>query len=112
MDQLRFKLETKDVLNIRLYAKTDNYRAATVAAEAFLDSYPISSYREEVSAILLRNSYLLTINSVDKRLEERILKTRERYTIFLAEFPESNYLREFDNYLGKLDAIVVPKTNP
>lgn len=112
MDQLRFKLETKDVLSIRLYAKTENYRAATVAAESFLESYPISGYREEVSAILLRNSYLLTVNSIESKLEERIKKTRERYTIFLAEFPESTYLREFDNYLGKLDAIVVPKTNP
>jgi outer membrane protein assembly factor BamD len=108
MDQLRFKLETKDVLNIRLYAKTENYRAATVSAESFLESYPVSTYREEVSAILLRNSYLLTLNSVETKLEERIAKTRERYNNFLAEFPESPYLREFDDYLGKLNAIPLP----
>jgi outer membrane protein assembly factor BamD len=108
MDKLRFKLETKEVLNIRLYAKTENYRAATVAAESFLESYPVSPYREEVSAILLRNSYLLTINSVEKKLAERIAATRQRYNNFIAEFPESAYLREFDDYLGKLDAIVVP----
>jgi len=110
MDELRYKLETKEVLNVRLYAKTENYRAATVSAEAFLENYPASVYREEVAAIMVRNSYLLTINSVEKKLEERILKTRERYNNFLAEFPESPYLREFDDYLGKLDAIVVPVT--
>lgn len=105
MDQLRFKLETKEVLNIRLYAKTTYFRAATVSAEAFLENYPQSSYREEVAAILLRNSYLLAENSIDTKLEERILKTRERYYSFVAEFPESAYLREFDDYLAKLDAM-------
>lgn len=114
MDKLRHKLETKEVLNVRLYAKTENFRAATVAAEAFLENYPTSAYREEVSAILVRNSYQLTINSVDTKLEERIAKTHERYNNFVAEFPESHYLREFDGYTGKLNAIVIPpsaKTN-
>jgi len=112
MDKLRFKLETKDVLNIRLYAKTQNYRAATVSAEAFLESYPASTYREEIAALLLRNSYLLTVNSIESKLEDRISKTRERYNNFLAEFPESRYLREFDDYLGKLDALAsTTKTN-
>jgi len=112
MDKLRFKLETKDVLNIRLYAKTENYRAATISAESFLESYPVSTYREEVSAILLRNSYLLTVNSVESKLEDRIAATRDRYNNFLAEFPESSYLREFDDYLGKLDELAATaKTN-
>lgn len=110
MDKLRFKLETKDVLNVRLYQRTENYRAATMAASSFLESYPISTYREEVAAILLRNSYLLTINSISTKLQERIEETRERYADFLAEFPESSYLREFDSYLGKLSAIEVPST--
>jgi outer membrane protein assembly factor BamD len=112
MDELRFKLETKEVLNIRLYAKTENYRAATVSAESFLESYPVSPYREEVSAILLRNSYLLAINSVEKKLAERVAATRQRYNNFIAEFPESVYLREFDDYIGKLDAVVVPSETP
>lgn len=109
MDKLRFKLQTKDVLNIRLYAKTENFRAATVSAEAFLENYPISAYREEVAAILLRNSYYLTINSVENKLAERVSKTKERYTAFLAEFPESNYLREFENYPARLEAIKLPE---
>lgn len=114
MDKLRFKLQTKDVLNVRLYQKTENYRAATVSAEAFLENYPVSTYREEVAAILLRNSYLLTVNSTETKLAERITKTRERYYSFLAEFPDSMYLREFDDYLGKLSALestAATKTN-
>lgn len=105
MDNLRFKLETKDILNVRLYAKTENYRAATVAAEQFLENYPISAYREEASVLLLRSSYILTVNSIAEKIAERREKTKERYRNFLAEFPKSSYLREFNNYIEKLDAI-------
>ena len=111
MNQLRFKIETKEVLNIRLYARTEKYRAATVSAEQFLDNYPRSGYREEISAILVRNSYLLAVNSIETRKAERIEKTKERYNNFLAEFPDSRYLREFDNYTQKLDAIVIAPEN-
>jgi outer membrane protein assembly factor BamD len=107
MQQLRFKLETKDVLNIRLYARTENYRAATVSAEQFLDNHPTSVYREEIAALLVRNSYLLAVNSVEEKKADRIEKTRERLNNFLAEFPDSRYLREFDNYTQKLDAIAI-----
>jgi outer membrane protein assembly factor BamD len=105
MDKLRFKLETKDMMIARLYSKTENYRAATVSSELFIENYPISTYREEVFSILIRNSYLLTINSVQSKIEERILKTKERITIFVAEFPNSNYLREFNGYVSKLDKL-------
>lgn len=109
MDRLRFKLQTKEVLNVRLYAKTENYRAATVTAKAFLESYPISTYREEVAAIMVRNNYLLTINSVESKMEDRILKTLESYSDFVAEFPNSSYLREFESYQDKLAELQIPK---
>lgn len=111
MDVLRTKLETKDVLNIRLYEKTENYRAATVSAEQFLENYPISKYREEVGAILLRSSYVLTLNSIQSKIAERVEKTKERYRNFVAEFPNSTYLRTFDDYLEKLDKIKIEPTS-
>ncbi|MDF3025755.1 MAG: outer rane assembly lipoprotein YfiO [Fluviicola sp.] len=111
MDQLRFKLETKDMMTARLYAKTENYRAAVVSAEQFLDNYPRSKYREEAWAILIRNSYHLASNSVDAKIEERIEKTNERFNIFLVEFPNSDYLREFEGYIEKLKKVNVPVSN-
>jgi outer membrane protein assembly factor BamD len=110
MDKLRFKLQTKEVLNVRLYARTQNYRAATVTAHAFLDNYPVSIYREEMRALLVRNYYLLTINSIESKLEERIEKTLESYEDLLAEFPNSTYLREFENIRIKLAELKTPKT--
>lgn len=108
MNKLRFKLETKEVLNIRLYAKTENYRAATVSAEQFLENHPVSVYREEIAAILVRNSYKLAVNSVESKVPERIEATRVSLNNFLVEFPESKYLREFDSYPASLNAVVLP----
>ena len=105
MDQLRFKLQTKEVLNVRLYDKTENFRAAAVSGASFLENYPISTYREEVAYLLVKNYYFLTVNSIDTKLEERIEKTTESYLDFLAEFPNSSYLRELEGYKTKVEAL-------
>lgn len=93
MDRLRFKLETKDFEAVKLYAKTENYRAATTASEEFVKNYPMSVYREDAYYILVNNSYLLTKNSIDSKKLERTALTLERYRNFVIEFPESRYLR-------------------
>ncbi len=111
MDKLRFKLETKDAQITRLYSKTENYRAAVVSAENFLSNYPISTYKEEIFVILIRNSYLYAANSIESKIEERINKTKERIQIFLVEFPNSNYLREFEGYINKMEKLTVPLSN-
>lgn len=111
MDKLRFKLETKDMQTVRLYSKTENYRAASVSAENFISNYPISTYKEEAWVILIRNSYLYTINSIETKLEERITKTKELINIFLVQFPNSHYLREFEGYMSKMDKLDIPESN-
>lgn len=105
MNNLRLKLQTKDMLNVRLYSKTSNYRAAVVSAKSFLDNYPISTFREEAIVILLRNQLLLVENSVESLKEDRINDTEDTYGKFLAEFPESSYLREFESYPAKLEVL-------
>lgn len=107
MNRLRFKLQTKEVLNVRLYSRTENFRAAVISAQAFLESYPISVYREEVYMILVKNSYLLAINSIESKKEERRDLALDRIHNFLAEFPNSDYLREFESYSEKLQELPI-----
>lgn len=109
MSKLRFKLETKDVLNIRLYSKTENFRAATVTSQEFLANYPKSQYREEISAIRVRNSYKLTLNSVEEKKEDRKNSSIAYINDFIAEFPNSDYLREFNAYKEELMKLVIEK---
>lgn len=93
MDRLRFKLETKDYDAVKLYSKTEKYRAAVVSAEEFIKDYPMSKFKEEVAYILVNNSYLLTKNSIQSKKLERTEQTLERYRNFVSEFPNSKYKR-------------------
>jgi len=94
IDKLRLKLETKDYNAVLLYSKTADYRAAVVSAEAFLKTYPLTQYKEEVNYLLVKNAILLTENSVESKKQERKEDTIKRYRNFVASFPESKYSKE------------------
>lgn len=103
MDKLRFKIETKDFEALRLYSKTENYRAAVTTAMSFLEAYPRTKSKEEVEYILVKNSYLLAINSINEKKKERIEQTIERYRIFVTDFPTSRFKRELNGISDKMN---------
>ena len=102
MDRLRLKLERKDFDGVKLYAKTENYRAAVTTALAFMEDYPLSKYKEGVNYILVKNSYLLAVNSVENKKCDRIEESIERYNTFASDFPGSVHKVELDNISDKL----------
>jgi outer membrane protein assembly factor BamD len=102
MDRLRYKLELKDYDGVKLYDKTENYRAAVMAANTFLQDFPMSTHREEIAFILVQNSYLLTINSIENKKCERIDETKERCYNFANEFPDSELIKSVDVILKKM----------
>lgn len=102
IDNLRFKLEKKSYEAVMLYAKTENFNAAVVSAETFIEDYPLSTYKEEAHKIAVENSYLLAINSVDTKKESRIDETTERYNTFVGLFPESLYRKELSKKYEEL----------
>ena len=102
MDQLRLKLQMKDFDALKIYDKTENYKAAIVTSETFLKDFPRSNNRENVWVILLKNSYHLSKHSVEDKKKERIDKTMERYSKFALEFPNSERSEELKNLIGRL----------
>jgi outer membrane protein assembly factor BamD len=96
MDRLRMKIQLKEYQGVKLYSKTENYRAAVTSAETFLADYPVSAKREEISFLLVENSFLLTKNSIESKKKERIDQTIKRYRNFVNEFPESKYKRRLN----------------
>ncbi len=96
IDQLRFKIERKDYEQVKLYARTDNFRSAVTAAEIFLENYSRSKFCEEVNYILVKNSYLLAINSIPAKKMERLEQTTERINNFAILYKNSKYLKELD----------------
>jgi len=102
IDNLRFKLEKKDYQQVRLYAKTENFRAAVTSAEIFMEKYSKSQFIEDVNYLLVKNSYLLTINSIPSKKLERIEQTNERFSSFAIIYPRSSNLNELKDYVELL----------
>lgn len=102
IDRLRFKLELKEYEHVKLYDKTENYRAAVTSGEIFIENYSQSKFCEEVYYLIVKNSYLLTVNSIDTKKMERMEKTWERITKFAILYPNSNYLKEVKAIESKL----------
>jgi outer membrane protein assembly factor BamD len=103
MDQLRAKLELKDLEAVRLYHKTENHNAASTTAEVFLKKYPISQAREEVYELMCGDSYYFAINSISEKKKERLELTKKRITTFVGEFPETKSKSRLEENLAKID---------
>jgi outer membrane protein assembly factor BamD len=103
LDKLHFKLELKDFQNVELYSKTERYAAAVSSAETFIADYPRSSFLEEVSFLMVQNSFSFAKNSVNSKKTERIEDTIERYSNFVAEFPESKHLSKLTSYMVQME---------
>lgn len=111
MDRLLYKLELKEFDAVKLYDKTMNYRAAETSADIFLTNYPLSQFKEDASYILVNNSYLLTKNSIQSKKLERTNKTLERYRIFVAQFPNSKYLKSIKHIEKEMNELLIKLEN-
>ena len=94
IDNLRLKLEIKDFEKVKLYSKTESFKAATTAAQIFLENYPRSKFTEEVWYLLVKNSFSLSKNSISSKKKERFEQTIERYRNFAILFSNSSYVKE------------------
>jgi len=103
IDQLRFKLERKEFETVALYDRTENYKAAVAAGELFMEHYSRSRFLEEVHYIVVKNSYLMTINSIETKKNERSEETIERFRNFAIRYPSSRYIKELEAYIALIE---------
>ena len=99
------KLQLKDYESVKLYSKTENYRAAVTTSETFLSDYPMSDNREEIYFLLVENSYFLTKNSIESKKKERIDETIKRYRNFVLEFPDSKYKKRLNTISDEMQKL-------
>ncbi len=98
IDELRMKLEEKAFNNSKLYYLTEDYKSATVALQNMLVDFPDSPHREEIEFLVVKSSYLLAINSIASKKEERLNATIEHYHKFVDTFQDSDYVKKAEDY--------------
>jgi outer membrane protein assembly factor BamD len=96
IDKLRFKLETKDYQNAKLYYHMEEYKASYTAFKNLLKDYPSTIYREESLFLTFKSAYLLAENSFEEKKAERYSSALIAYNEFNGAYPESKYRKEAD----------------
>jgi len=92
--ELKEKLVEKSYLEAKLYFDLEKYKAAIVAIKNSLSDYPETKYREELMFLKLKSNYLLAVNSIHSKEQERYQNTVDEYYSFIDEFPKSKYGKE------------------
>ena len=106
IDELRQKLSLKAFENAKQYYTTSNYKSAIVALDNVLINYPSFNNREEVHFLIVKSTYLLAINSINNKVEERLNATLEAYAHFKDNYPNSVYLEELEGTYNKTKIIL------
>ncbi len=101
IDELRTKLSLKAFENAKQYYTTSNYKSAIIALNNVLIDFPSFSNREEVHFLIVKSTYLLAVNSITKKVEERLKETLEAFAHFKDNYPDSNYLKELEKTYNK-----------
>lgn len=111
MYELQNKLVEKELLSAKLYYDLgiymgNNYQSCIITAQNALKDYPYTSYREELSILILQARYEMALYSVDEKQEERYRETVDEYYAFANEFPESKHMKQAKRIFEKANAQV------
>lgn len=97
VDNLRYKLENKDYDLIKQYFKLSDYKAVIASTKNFFKEFPDSKYVEEMYYLTIDSFYLLALNSIPAKKEERLDGAIEYYLKFVDLYPKSNYLNKAES---------------
>jgi len=104
IDELRFKLETKDFNIAKLYYKKERFKSAVVSFQNVINSYPSSIYKEECMFYIFRSSYEYANQSIDIKQPERYKAAIDNYYKLIDAFPEGRFLKDAEKILIECQA--------
>ncbi len=111
VEELYQKLEEKEFKGAWLYYHMEDYKAAIVALQNSLKDYPNSKYREEEVFLILKSAYTYAENSVKQKQKERYQSAVDYYYNFIAEFPNSTYLKEAQKMYDEASKVLKTQNN-
>jgi len=97
IDQLRAKLQRKDLDIANLYLKMRLYEAAIYSYNSVMREYPDTEYKEEILFAILKSNFNYAENSIPSKQAERYQSTKDAYNELVFQYPESKYLKEAKN---------------
>jgi outer membrane protein assembly factor BamD len=100
---LREKLEKKAFENAKIYHNISDFKAAMVAFDNFLINFPGTPYKEKALFYKLDSAYLLAINSVPSKMEERLVNAKNAHASLIKFKVDSEYKAKADIMLARIE---------
>ena len=100
---LREKLENKAFENAKIYNNISDYKASMVAFDNFMINYPGTIYKEQALYYKFNSAYLLAINSIPAKMEERLQNAKLLYGTFIKFKADSEYKAKADEMLARIE---------
>jgi outer membrane protein assembly factor BamD len=100
IDISRKKLEVKDSKAALLYFEIGQFRAASVAFNALLNTYPDSQRSDEYKYMSIKSFYQFAQLSIEEKKGERYEQVIAESADFLERFPQSSFAKEVEQYLS------------
>ncbi|MEI6061315.1 MAG: outer membrane protein assembly factor BamD [Bacteroidota bacterium] len=91
IEELRAKLEKKDIDIAMLYYRMSDYKASIVSMSNVLKDYPDTKSKELILYSLLQAKYQYAVNSVYEKRHERLNQALDSYDELVAGFPVGEY---------------------
>jgi outer membrane protein assembly factor BamD len=98
IDENRAKLEMKEARSAQLYYNLGQFRAAAIAYDNLINSYPESPKGEEYKLMVVKSYYRFAKLSIAEKQQERYERVTSAYLDFADRYPESKLLKEAENY--------------
>ncbi len=100
------RLHDRSYINAYTYYKIGRYKSAIVAFRNAIREYPESNNREKMMYYMVTSAYELAKNSIPSLEVDRYLAMIDMYYTFVAEFPESEYMKDLDKYNANAKAFL------
>jgi outer membrane protein assembly factor BamD len=100
---LREKLEKKAFENAKIYHTISDYKAAMVAFDNFIINFPGTPYKEKALYYKLDSAYLLAINSVPSKMQERLENAKVAYASLMKFKADTQYKGKADEMLARIE---------
>jgi outer membrane protein assembly factor BamD len=98
IDEMRLKLEQKEVKGAKLYYDLGEFRAAAIAYATLLNNFPESVNGDEYKFMIVKSYFRFAKMSIVSKQVERFEKVTEEYLDFMDRYPDSKLLKEAESY--------------
>lgn len=100
IDKCRAKLELKDFKSAQLYYDLGYFKAAGVALNSLMNSYPDSEKSDEYKYLIIKSYYQYAQASIEDKKEDRFGQVVTQCNEFIDRFPESKLTKNVQEYLS------------